>query len=94
MPIIKDILKAFRIPIYEVADYEADDVIGTMATQASENKNLLTYMMTLDKDYGQLVSDNVLMLRPQHIGNGFDKLGSKEICEKHGINNPAQVIDL
>lgn len=94
VPIIKDILKAFRIPIYEVADYEADDVIGTMATQASENKNLLTYMMTLDKDYGQLVSDNVLMLRPQHIGNGFDKLGSKEICEKHGINNPAQVIDL
>lgn len=94
IPIIKDIIKAFNIPIYEVANYEADDIIGTLAAQAATYKELETYMMTLDKDYGQLVDDRVYMLRPQHIGNGFDKLGPKEICEKHGIDNPLQVIDL
>ncbi|MCQ2114070.1 MAG: DNA polymerase I [Bacteroidaceae bacterium] len=94
VPIIKDILKAFNIPIFEVVGYEADDVIGTLALQASLHDDLETFMMTLDKDYGQLVRDNVRMLRPKHLGTGFDKLGPKEICEKHGIDTPLQVIDL
>ena len=94
VPIIKDILKAFNIPVYQVGEFEADDVIGTLAEKASKRSDLETYMMTLDKDYGQLVKENVMMLKPQHLGNNFDILGPKEVCEKHGISNPLQVIDL
>ena len=94
VPIIKELLKAYRIPVYQVDDYEADDVIGTLSEQASHVPDLQTFMMTLDKDYGQLVKENVFMLKPQHFGNGMDKLGPEEICEKHGIKNTLQVIDL
>ena len=94
VPIIKNLLKAYNIPVYQVDDFEADDVIGTLAEQASQQPDIQTFMMTLDKDYGQLVKDNVFMLKPQHFGNGMDKLGPKEICEKHGISNTLQVIDL
>lgn len=94
VPIIKEILKAYNIPVFEVEDFEADDVIGTLSVKASQLEGIETYMMTLDKDYGQLVKDNVKMLKPQHFGNGFDILGPKEICEKHGISNTLQVIDL
>ena len=94
VPIIKDILKAMHIPVYEMAGYEADDVIGTLATQASQRSDVETLMMTLDKDYGQLVKDNVMMCRPQHSGKGFDHLGPQNICDKHGIDHPSQVIDM
>ena len=94
VPYIKQILEAYRIPILEVAGYEADDVIGTLATKASQIGDILTYMMTPDKDYGQLVDENVKMLRPQHGSSGFDILGPKEICEKYGISSTEQVIDL
>lgn len=94
VPIIKDVLKAYNIPFFLVSGYEADDIIGTLAEKASKMADIETYMMTLDKDYGQLVRSNVKMLKPQHFGNGFDILGPKEICEKHGIGNTLQVIDL
>jgi len=92
VPIIKDILKAYRIPILEVEKYEADDVIGTLATKAGEN-GINTYMMTPDKDYGQLVKNNVFMYRPRHDG-GFEVMGPKEVTQKYGIDTPQQVIDL
>lgn len=94
VPYIKQILEAYRIPVLQVEGFEADDVIGTLAWKASEDKELTTYMMTLDKDYGQLVRDNVLMFKPQHGSNDFDILGPKEICEKYGLQNPLQVIDM
>ncbi len=93
LPYIKKILEAYRIPIFEVEHYEADDVIGTLAKKASE-EGFVTYMMTLDKDYGQLVRDNVLMYRPALRGVGFEVRGPKEVCEKYGIDRPEQVIDL
>lgn len=77
VPIIKDIIRAYRIPILEVSGYEADDVIGTLATEAGR-QGIITYMMTPDKDYGQLVSDNVFMYRPKHSG-GFEVMGIEEI---------------
>ena len=92
VPIIKNILDAYHIPILQVDGFEADDVIGTLATQAGE-KGVETYMLTPDKDYGQLVKDNVYMYRPQH-GGGYEKLGTKEIEEKYSITSPLQVIDL
>ena len=92
VPIIKNILEAYHIPILQVDGFEADDVIGTLATQAGE-KGVETYMLTPDKDYGQLVKDNVYMYRPQH-GGGYEKLGTKEIEEKYSITSPLQVIDL
>ena len=92
VPIIKNILDAYHIPILQVDGFEADDVIGTLATQAGE-KNVETYMLTPDKDYGQLVKDNVYMYRPRH-GGGYEKLGTKEIEEKYSITSPLQVIDL
>ena len=94
VPYIKKILKAYRIPVLEIPGYEADDVIGTLATQASQNGDIMTYMMTPDKDYGQLVKDNVKMLRPRHGSNEFELLGPSEVCEKYGIQSPLQVIDL
>ena len=77
VPIIKDIIRAYRIPILEVSGYEADDVIGTLATEAGR-QGITTYMMTPDKDYGQLVSDRVFMYRPKHTG-GFEVMGTEEV---------------
>ena len=94
VPYIKKILEAYRIPVLEIPGYEADDVIGTLAMQASQNGDIMTYMMTPDKDYGQLVKDNVKMLRPRHGSNEFELLGPSEVCEKYGIQSPLQVIDL
>ncbi len=92
VPVIKDILEAYHIPILQVDGFEADDVIGTLATQAGR-QGIETYMLTPDKDYGQLVADNVYMFRPKH-GGGYDKIGKAEISDKYGISSPAQVIDL
>ena len=94
VPYIKKILEAYRIPVLEVPGFEADDVIGTLATKASQNGDIMTYMMTPDKDYGQLVKDNVKMLRPRHGSNEFELMGPSEVCEKYGIQSPLQVIDL
>ena len=93
VPIIKEILQAYHIPILQVDGFEADDVIGTIATQAG-HQGIETYMLTPDKDYGQLVQENVFMYRPRHAGGGYDKLGTKEVEEKYGISSTAQVIDL
>ncbi len=93
IPYIKDILKAFRIPVIEVEGYEADDVIGTLSRRA-EAEGFITYMMTPDKDYGQLVTDRVFMYRPALKGQGFEVRGPKEVCERYGISSPRQVIDL
>ena len=92
VPIIKDIIRAYRIPILEVSGYEADDVIGTLATEAGR-QGITTYMMTPDKDYGQLVSDKVFMYRPKHTG-GFEVMGVEEVKAKFDIKSPAQVIDM
>ena len=92
VPIIKDILNAYHIPILEVDGFEADDVIGTLATQAGE-QGITTYMLTPDKDYGQLIKDNVFMYRPRH-GGGYEILGENEVEAKYGISSPIQVIDL
>ena len=93
VPIIKDILKAYRIPVLEVNGYEADDVIGTLAEQSKSLDEIDTYMMTPDKDYGQLVGKNVKIYKPRFDG-GFDIIGEKEIIAKYDIENVAQVIDL
>jgi DNA polymerase I len=93
VPIIKDILRAFRIPVLEAKGYEADDVIGTLATKASQ-AGVQTYMLTPDKDYGQLVGPNVFMYKPRFGDTGYDVLGEKEMTGKYGIANTAQVIDL
>ena len=92
VPIIKDILKAYRIPILQVDGYEADDVIGTLATKAGA-EGIKTYMLTPDKDYGQLVSENVFIFRPRH-GGGYETMGPKEVCEKYAIPSTTSVIDL
>jgi len=92
VPIIKDLLNAYRIPILQVDGFEADDVIGTLATKAGES-GVETYMLTPDKDYGQLVRDNVFIYRPRH-GGGYETMGPKEVMEKYGIPSPMTVIDL
>ena len=92
VPIIKDIIRAYRIPILEVPGYEADDVIGTLATEAGR-RGIDTYMMTPDKDYGQLVGGTVRMYRPKHTG-GFEVMGPEEVMAKFGISSTAQVIDM
>ena len=92
VPRIKQILHAMNIPVLEHAGYEADDVIGTIAHQA-EKEGFDVYMATPDKDYGQLVTEHVFMYRPRHTG-GFEKLGPAEVCEKYGIQNQLQIIDL
>lgn len=94
VPYIKKILEAYRIPVLEVEGFEADDVIGTLSYKASKTDNLTTFMMTLDKDYGQLVRDNVIMFKPQHGSNEFERLGPEEICQKYGLQNQLQVIDM
>jgi len=93
VPVIKEIVEAYRIPVFEVPGYEADDVIGTLSLKASQ-LGFTTYMMTPDKDYGQLVSENVLMLKPSMRGAGGELRGPKEVCELYGLKNPMQVIDL
>ena len=92
VPIIKDLLKAYRIPILQADGYEADDVIGTLAEKAG-SIGVETYMLTPDKDYGQLVRDNVFIYRPRQ-GGGYETMGPKEVCEKYGIPSPMAVIDL
>lgn len=93
VPIIKDILRAYRIPILEVPGYEADDVIGTLAHQADQ-LGIKTYMMTPDKDYGQLVTENALIYRPKFGDKEFEVMGIERVKEKFGIERPEQVIDL
>ena len=93
VPYIKRILEAYRIPVIEVEGYEADDVIGTLAREAAD-EGFDTYMMTPDKDYGQLVGPHTYMYRPSTKGQGFEIRGVREICERYGISSPQQVIDL
>ncbi len=93
IPIIKDIIKAYNIPVIEVPGYEADDVIGTLARRA-EKEGFTTYMMTPDKDFGQLVSNSTLQYKPSYRGQDFEIRGEKEVCERYGIKRTSQVIDL
>ena len=93
VPIIKDIIRAYHIPILEVSGYEADDVIGTLATEAGK-QGITTYMMTPDKDYGQLVSDKIFMYRPKYGDKEFEVLGVEEVKAKYDISYPGQVIDM
>ena len=92
VPVIKEILKAMRIPVLEAEGFEADDVIGTLAKKA-DSEGIRTYMLTPDKDYGQLVGGNVVMYRPRH-GGGYETLDETGVCQKYGITGTAQVIDL
>ena len=99
VPIIKDILRAYRIPILQVDGYEADDVIGTLAlklsgnSESSEKSDISVYMLTPDKDYGQLVRDNVFIFRPRH-GGGYETMSPETVCEKYAISSTDQIIDL
>ena len=93
IPIIKEIIKAYNIPIIEKERYEADDVIGTLAKEA-EKCGYTTYMMTPDKDYGQLVDEHTFIYRPKTMSAGFEILGVKEVKEKFGVENVSQVIDI
>ncbi len=93
-PIIKDILKAMRIPVLEVAGYEADDVIGTISHKACKNHDFFTYMVTPDKDYGQLVNDCTVMYKPAKGGAGIEIWGEKEVCEHFNIARTEQIIDI
>jgi DNA polymerase-1 len=90
---IKKIVEAFNVPLLEVNGFEADDVIGTMA-KIAERKGYTTYMMTPDKDYAQLVSENIFMFKPGRGGNPPEILGVPEVCEKFEVENPLQVIDI
>lgn len=92
IPIIKDILKGYNIPVLQVDGYEADDIIGTVAT-LGEKEGMMVYMLTPDKDYAQLVTENIHMYKPRH-GGGYDDMGPKEVCEKYGIDSTSRVIDL
>ena len=92
VPLIKQVLEAMHIPILQVDGFEADDIIGTIATRFGAD-GINTFMLTPDKDYGQLIGPNVFMYRPRH-GGGYEILGEKEVGEKYGIPTPAQVIDL
>lgn len=93
IPFIKRLLDAYRIPVIESPGFEADDVIGSIAALA-ERQGFTTYMMTPDKDYGQLVTDRTFMYRPALGGHGFEIRGPREVCERYGISSPSQVIDL
>ena len=99
VPIIKDILRAYRIPILQVDGYEADDVIGTLALKLSGNasesaeSDISVYMLTPDKDYGQLVRKNVFIFRPRH-GGGYETMSPETVCQKYSISSTDQVIDL
>ena len=93
LPYIKRLIEAFNIPVISVEGYEADDIIGTVAKQA-ENQGFTTYMMTPDKDFAQLVSDNTFIYKPARMGNKAEVLGVKEVCEKFNISQPIQVTDI
>ncbi len=93
VPVIKEFIKAYNIPIFEVPGYEADDVIGTLAKEA-EKKGIVTYMMTPDKDYGQLVSETTFIYRPKYGDKEFEVMGVERVKEKFGIQATSQVIDL
>ena len=93
IPYIIRLIEGFNIPVYAAEGYEADDVIGTLSHKA-EKEGFITYMMTPDKDFGQLVTDKVLIYKPAKFGAPAQVLGPKEICEKYGISQPAQVIDI
>ncbi|MDR2906595.1 MAG: DNA polymerase I, partial [Bacteroidales bacterium] len=93
IPYIKQLIEAFDIPILYVDGYEADDVIGTLAKEG-ERQGFETYMMTPDKDFGQLVSDHIFIYKPAKFGQPAQVLGVKEVCERHSISRPEQVIDL
>ena len=93
VPVIKEFIKAYNIPIFEVPGYEADDVIGTLA-KAAEKRGIITYMMTPDKDYGQLVSDTTFIYRPKYGDKEFEVMGIERVKEKFGIQATEQVIDL
>ncbi len=93
IPYIYRLVESFNIPLLFVDGYEADDVIGTLAKKA-EQEGFTTYMMTPDKDFGQLVSDNIFIYRPAYMGNKAQVMGVKEVCEKYEIERPEQVIDI
>lgn len=93
IPYIKRIIEAYRIPVVEIPGFEADDVIGTLATRAA-TKGYTTYMMTPDKDFGQLVGPSVLQYKPSYRGQDFELRGEREVCERYGIQRTGQVIDL
>lgn len=93
IPYIKEIIKAYRIPIIEVPGYEADDVIGTLSKLA-EKHNFITYMMTPDKDFGQLVTDKVKIYKPGYRGGEYEIRGVEEVCAKYELTSPLQVIDI
>lgn len=93
LPIIKEILKGFNIPILALDGYEADDIIGTIAKRA-EQEGFDVFMMTPDKDFGQLVTEKVKLYKPAYMGNAVDILGPKEVCEKWDIEDVSQVIDI
>lgn len=93
IPYVKQVVEAFRIPVIGIDGFEADDVIGTLAKRA-EQEGFITYMMTPDKDYGQLVTEKVFIYKPARMGNGAEVLGVKEVCAKFEVENPLQVIDI
>ena len=93
IPYIKALVEAFNIPVIELEGYEADDIIGTLAKRA-EKEGFTVYMMTPDKDFGQLISENIMMYKPAKFGEKAEIVGVKEICEKFGISRPDQVIDM
>jgi DNA polymerase-1 len=93
LPYIHELIEAFGIPILQLMGYEADDIIGTFAKKA-EQEGLTTYMMTTDKDYGQLVSEHIFMYKPSRMGNAVSVWGMKEVCEQYGIENPGQLTDI
>ena len=93
IPYIKGLVNAFNIPVIELEGYEADDIIGTLAKRA-EKEGFTVYMMTPDKDFGQLISENIMMYKPAKFGEKAEIVGVKEICEKFGISRPDQVIDM
>ncbi|MBX2915464.1 MAG: DNA polymerase I [Cyclobacteriaceae bacterium] len=93
LPIVKEILKGFNIPILALDGYEADDIIGTLAKRA-EQEGFEVYMMTPDKDFGQLVTEKIKLYKPAYMGNSVDIMGPKEVCEKWDIDNVSQVIDI
>ncbi|HCO84357.1 MAG TPA: DNA polymerase I, partial [Arenibacter sp.] len=92
VPYIQNILKAMHIPVVELEGMEADDIIGTLAKQA-EKEDYKVYMVTPDKDFGQLVSENIFMYRPARLGNGIEIWGIPEVQKRFGVERPEQVID-
>lgn len=93
IPYILQLIEAFNIPLISLAGYEADDIIGTLSKKAEQN-GFTTYMMTPDKDFGQLISDNIFMYKPARMGNKPEVVGVKEVCEKYGLKHPEQFIDI